>query len=112
MVIYEVNLWVQAEIAPEYRAWLASHMEELLALPGFVRARLLEVCDPPPQAGEVALCVHYQLESRAALDAYLTQHAARLREQGMRRFGGRFRAARRVLHDPMHDDPTHGATSG
>ena len=33
-----------------------------------------------------------------ALQAYLRDHAPRMREDGLARFGGRFRAQRRVLH--------------
>ena len=38
MVIYEVNLAVDAEIAAAYRAWLAPHIGEVLEVPGFVSA--------------------------------------------------------------------------
>jgi hypothetical protein len=96
-LIYEVNLAIDAAIAGEYRRWLDGHVEEILALPGFVDARIFEVLEPAPAAGEVALCVHYTLRDRAALEAYLHDHAPRLREEGVARFGRRFRAQRRVL---------------
>ena len=99
-VVYEVNLWVDAAIADDYRAWLTTHMRELLALPGFVDARLFEVLEEvlePAVDAELALCVQYTLRDRAALDDYLRLHAPRLREAGIARFGARFRAQRRVL---------------
>lgn len=96
-VIYEVNLSIDAAIASEYRTWLDGHVHEILALPGFVEARILEVLEPGPGAGEVALCVQYTLRDRAALDTYLHDHAPRLRSEGIARFGDRFRAQRRVL---------------
>lgn len=96
-VLYEINLAIDAAIAGEYRAWLDGHVHEILALPGFVEARILEVLEPRPAAGQVALCVQYTLRDRAALDAYLHDHAPRLRSQGIARFGDRFRAQRRVL---------------
>jgi hypothetical protein len=37
------------------------------------------------------------LADRAALDAYLREHAARMRQAGIDRFGDRFRATRRIL---------------
>ncbi len=95
-VIYEVNLWIDAAIADDYRAWLVTHVRELLALPGFIDARLFEVLEPAADA-ELALCVQYTLRDRAALDDYLRLHAPRLREAGIARFGARFRAQRRVL---------------
>jgi hypothetical protein len=70
---------------------------ELLALPGFLAAEIFRIEEPAPPAGEVALSVRYRLRDRAALDAYLRDHAARLRADGVARFGDRFRASRRVL---------------
>ena len=97
MIVYEVNLFVRREIEADYRAWLRAHVAEILALPGFTGARILEREDPPAEAGELALCVQYELRDAAALEAYLREHAARLRADGVARFGGRFRAERRVL---------------
>lgn len=92
-------------IADEYRAWLAIHVGQMLALPGFVEARIFDVVDPPPAHGEIALCVHYTLHDRAALDDYLRLHAPRLREEGVARFGRHFRAQRRVLADATVHQP-------
>ncbi len=41
--------------------------------------------------------VQYRVRDRAALDAYLEHHAARLRGDGLTRFAGQFEASRRVL---------------
>ncbi|NUS39421.1 MAG: DUF4286 family protein [Lysobacter sp.] len=97
MLLYDVELAVDAGVAEAFRAWLPGHVAELLALPGFVSAEVLAVQEPAPPAGEVALCVRYRLRDQAALDAYLRDHAPRLRGDGQARFGGRFRASRRVL---------------
>lgn len=97
VIVYEVNLSVDAVIADEYRAWLDGHVREIIALPGFVEARIFRVLEPAPAAGEVALCVQYTLRDRQALDDYLQQHAPRVRGAGIARFGQRVRAQRRVL---------------
>lgn len=97
-VVYEVNLDVEAAIAAEYRAWLQAHVAQMLALPGFASAQVFEVHEPV-EAGRRAWCVHYRLRDAAALDAYLRDHAPRMRADGVARFGERFRASRRVLHD-------------
>jgi UMP-CMP kinase len=48
-VYYEVNLVVDAAIKGEYRKWLEPHCKELLALPGFLDASILEdEADMPP----------------------------------------------------------------
>lgn len=97
MIIYEVNLKVRRSIEREYRDWLATHMREILALPGFVGAELFEVTEPAPAADEFALCTRYQLRDAAALESYLREHAPRLRADGVSRFGDNFRADRRVM---------------
>jgi len=96
-VVYEVNLAVDAAIADEYRRWLATHVAQILALPGFVEARIFEIVEPAAATGEAGLCVQYALRDRAALDDYLREHAPRLRAEGIARFGERFRAQRRIL---------------
>lgn len=95
-VIYEVNLQVDAGIAQDYQAWLEAHVDDLLALPGFVGATLFAVQEPL-EPGRVGWCVQYRLRDMAALDAYLREHAPRMRDLGVARFGGRFTATRRVL---------------
>jgi hypothetical protein len=96
-VVYEVNMEVDAAIGRAYREWLQGHVRELLVLPGFVAAQVHEVTDPPPSAGTLSLCVQYRLRDQAALDAYLREHAPRMRADGVARFGDGFRATRRVL---------------
>lgn len=96
-VVYEVNIDLDAAIEAEYRGWLGGHVDELLALPGFIDARVFDVIDPPPAAGRIALCMQYRLRDEAALQDYLALHAPRLRGEGIARFGSAFVATRRVL---------------
>jgi hypothetical protein len=96
-VVYEVDLEVDADIAPGFRDWLRAHVRELLALPGFLDARVLEVREPAPGGGRVGLCVQYRLRDDAALQAYLRDHAPRMRAAGIERYGDRFTARRRIL---------------
>ena len=95
-VEYEVSLSVAADIADDYLAWLQAHIGQLLALPGFVQARLWRVEDPA-QTGRVDYCVRYRLADARALDAYLQRHAAAMRQEGLARFGAAVRAHRRIL---------------
>ncbi|WP_188310335.1 DUF4286 family protein [Arenimonas fontis] len=94
---YEVTLQVDADIADDYLAWLRRHVQAMLRLPGFLDARVAERVDPAPAPGERVFCCLYRLRDRAALEAYLREHALRMRADGERRFGGRFLASRRVL---------------
>ncbi|HEX5123879.1 MAG TPA: DUF4286 family protein [Rhodanobacteraceae bacterium] len=97
MIVYEVNLDVRADIYADYRAWLAAHVVEILALPGFESAEVFDVRDPAPANDRRALTVCYRLVDQASLDHYFAEHAPRMREDGKRRFGDGFTATRRVL---------------
>jgi hypothetical protein len=96
-VMYEVNLDLDAAIADDYRAWLQAHIVEILALPGFLAATLSQPTKPAAPPGRVLLCVQYTLQDAGSLEAYLRDHAPRMRSEGMARFGDAFRAQRRVL---------------
>ena len=96
-LVYEVDLEVETMLVAEYRDWLRGHVATILALPGFLGATVSEVLEPAPASGFSGLCVHYRLEDQAAYEAYLRDHAPRMRAEGEARFGGRFRARRRLL---------------
>ena len=96
-VVYEVNLDLEAAIRDEYVAWLLPHMRAICTLSGFIDAQLFGVVDPAADSDRVSFCVQYTLRDAAALDAYLRDHAPRMRAEGEAKFGGRFRASRRVL---------------
>ena len=98
-VIYEVTLHAKAEIAEAYLAWLCEHIAQMLALPGFESAELDALVED--SAAERGWCVRYRLHDRAALDDYLREHAARMRNEGIARFGDAFRAQRRVMTPHM-----------
>ena len=95
-VVYEVSADVDAAIREDYLRWLGPHVAEILALPGFTRADVFEVVDPA-SPDTLRVCMHYHLVDEAALQAYLREHAPRLRADGIARFGERIRAQRRVM---------------
>ena len=97
VIVYEVNIDVDTAIADGYRAWLRGHVGAMLSLPGFTGAEVFEVVESPADPARTRLCVHYRLRDAAALDAYLRDHAPRMRAEGIAHFGERFRATRRVL---------------
>lgn len=97
MTVYEVNIRIDHAIRDGYLRWLDAHVAEIVALPGFTGAEVLEVVDPPAADGFATFCVQYRLVDAAALDAYLRDHAPRLRADGIARFGTRMQASRRVL---------------
>lgn len=96
-VVYEVSLWVEADIASEHALWLRDHVQQMLMQPGFLQAQILDVVDPPAEAGVVARCVQYRVRSQHDLDDYLAGPALHMRAEGVARFGERVRYQRRVL---------------
>lgn len=96
-VEYEVGIELPASLADSYLPWLASHVAQMLALPGFLDAAVWRIEQPAPPAGRMALCVRYRLESPAALDRYLVEFAPAMRADGLARFGTQVSFSRRVL---------------
>ena len=97
MIVYAVQLEMDAALHDEYLAWLHEHVREMLALPGFEGAEILTRMEPPPPSDRCVLTVHYRLRDRAAWETYLAKHAPRMREAGLARFGEKVRASRQVL---------------
>jgi len=95
-VVYEVSADVDAAIREDYLRWLGPHVAEIVALPGFTGAEVFEVVDPA-LPDMLRVCMRYRLVDEAALQAYLTDHAPRLRADGLARFGDRVRTQRRVM---------------
>lgn len=95
MLIYEVNLTVEDSIADEYEKWFPHHIEDVIACPGFTEAKWYVRQEGRP--GFKCWTTHYYVRDQASLDAYLTQHAPKLREDVKKKFGERFTATRRVL---------------
>lgn len=97
MIVYIVELEMDVALRDEYLAWLRGHVVEMLALPGFEGAEILEQHDPPAPAGRWVVAAHYRLRDHATWQDYLAGHAPRMRAAGLARFGQRVLASRRIL---------------
>jgi hypothetical protein len=96
-LVYEVTLDIGADAALEFDAWLAEHVREMLALPGFRDARILSPENPDAAGASIRRVVQYTLAGRAELERYLSEHAPRMRADGSTRFGEKLKTSRRVL---------------
>lgn len=75
-------------------AWLPGHIDEMLALPGFIEANRFDpVTDDD---GRSIHTVQYILSDQAALDDYLLNHAEQMRAVGEELFGDALEASRNV----------------
>ena len=98
MVIYEVNLTIRYEIYLDYYAWLLEHVNQMLKLDGFLQVEIgeVETDDHTKQ-----LRVSYSVLSRDHLDDYLTNHAGKMRLEGIEKFGDQVSASRRIILEPI-----------
>jgi antibiotic biosynthesis monooxygenase (ABM) superfamily enzyme len=96
-VIYEVNITVNADAQDEYLSWLRPHITQILAIPGFINANVFSRKEDNPDPEKRYITIQYHLTDEASLDSYITNHAPAFRAEGMKLFGGRFSAQRRIL---------------
>ena len=104
MLIYEVNLTVDEDVAAAYSAWLRAHIREMLTLDGFEAAAWYTRSDSADAMSEGNAptgtrhwTVHCQIESRDHLQSYFDGEAKRMRRDGQERFGAHVDADRRIL---------------
>ena len=100
--IYEVTLSVDHEIVDAFDDWLASHVQEMLAVPGFLKAESFEIEDD--DQGRARRVTHYYLASDEDLEEYLAGPANAMRQSGIALFSDRFEATRRVLRRKDESD--------
>lgn len=80
MITYEVTATVRADLADRFAQFMRDeHIPDLLATGAFVGASL-------GRSGETRFRIRYEARSRQALDAYLRDHAPRLRAHVLERF--------------------------
>jgi hypothetical protein len=100
--IYEVTLSVDREIVDAFDHWLEDHVQEMLELPGFLKAETFELEDD--EEGRVRRVTHYYLGSEEDLEQYIAGPANEMRQSGIDRFADRFEASRRVLRHAGDSD--------
>ncbi|NNM59209.1 MAG: DUF4286 family protein [Legionellales bacterium] len=96
MINYEVSLSIQKEIFEEYYAWLVDHIEVILKIDGFQKVTLYRVQDVNDDDNE-HIVASYLLTSREKFDHYLENYAKELRNDGVKRFGEKCVATRKIL---------------
>jgi len=92
MVLYEVNLSIDASVYDDYLQWLKLHIAEILKINGFVGAKTYFLQEDTHQ-----VIVVYKIKSQADLTNYLENHAAHFRQDALNRFGEKVKATRRIL---------------
>ncbi len=99
MVIYEVNASGPLELRQAYGELVRAHIEILMQQKGFLDAQWFER-DPEDEeapAGTFLWTLHYHVENRRSLDAYIQGIGQTLRKEAKERFAGKVQVNRRIL---------------
>jgi hypothetical protein len=97
MIIYNVTIKTEPEIAGEWINWMQEeHIPDLLRTGLFTGYRLCRLLEQDEQDG-ITYTVQYFCENMDAYQTYIRDHAQEMREKGLARFGGRFIAFRTVM---------------
>ena len=97
MIIYNVTVSVDQEIAPDWLAWMkATHMPDVLATGCFTESRIFKVLGAEEQGG-LTYAVQYMAKDMAAYERYQEQFAAGLQTDVLIRYPDRIAAFRTLL---------------
>lgn len=97
MIIYNVTIKVESDIAHDWLAWLkAEHIPEILNTGCFYDATVLQLLEPQDEEG-VTFAVQYKANTESDYQRYIDLHADKMRQKGLDIWGGRFMAFRSVM---------------
>jgi hypothetical protein len=94
MIVYEVNIEIEPEIYNQYQEWIGPHAQEVTMHKGFQKVDIFETTS---DLGKPLFVCHYWLDDQESLDAYLKDHAPKLRADADKKFGSKIKGIRRVL---------------
>ncbi|WP_178986635.1 DUF4286 family protein [Winogradskyella helgolandensis] len=95
MIIYNVTLNIDKSISKEWLEWIKEHIPQVLATGHFKEAKLTKVLVDDDEADTYS--VQYRAHSREALNSYYNEHAERLKQDGLQRFGDKVLSFRTEL---------------
>lgn len=103
MITYEVNLAIDNVILDNYYHWLIEHVKQMLQFDGFISAEIAKE-KTPEKSTQTKITVWYTLNSEESLNHYLENFATAMREDGIKRFGNKFSATRRIFINSIKID--------
>ena len=92
MIIYEVNIQINAKIYDIFLSWLNSHAAEMLEFDGFKNYDIYK-----NEKNPLSLTIHYYIENISYLENYLKDYAKDMRLKGKKEFQDQISIDRRVL---------------
>ncbi len=98
MIIYNVTIKVDTEIADNWASWMKDeHIPDLLQTGKIQDARLCRLIDDQPGEDAVTYVAQYSCNTMADYDAYIDAYATEMRERAFKAWGNKFVAFRTVM---------------
>ena len=97
MIIYNVTVKVDNSIAGAWLDWMKKeHIPDLMRTGLFLDYRLSKLLEQDETEG-ITYTVQYFCESLERYHTYIAEHAQRMRDEGINRFGSAFVAFRTIM---------------
>ncbi len=97
MIVYNVTVQVQEEIAREWVDWILNeHAQEVLDTKCFHKYELFEIIDHPEE-GLKTYAVKYFTTDKKSYDNYIKDYSKQLRDKGLEKFGDKFVGFRTLM---------------
>lgn len=96
MLIYNVTVQVDNEIAVEWLSWLQrEHIPDVMRSGCFVKYQLVKILSAEDEG--VTYAVQYYAEGQEQLNRYFNEHAVAMRKNATDKWGDRFIAFRTIM---------------
>jgi len=97
MYIYNVTINIEESAHDKWLHWMKNeHIPDMLSTGKFNAAKMCKVL-VEEEMGGITYSIQYTTDSKATLETYYQEDAPRLRQEGMKRFAGKFVAFRTEL---------------
>lgn len=97
MIIYNVTIKAETGIATQWMQWMQEeHLNDMMNTGLFSDYRLCRLLEQDETEG-VSYVAQYHCDSVENYQTYVKEHAPKMRQKGINKFGGRFVAFRTVM---------------
>lgn len=96
MIVYNVTINVDAEVATEWLHWMKTvHIPDVMATGMFLDNRICRIL--AEEDGGLTYAIQYTAADMATYERYKAEHAPRLQAETQKHYGGKFVAFRTLL---------------
>ncbi len=100
MIIYNVTVRVDADIADEWLQWMQQvHIPDVMATGRFTQYKIMRLLSPAPESNSITYAIQYFCESVENLEAYWAREAPALQAEHREKFQDKALAFRTVLEE-------------